>query len=155
MGWTVFIVWCVIATAVATWIGFSVKGRPLTGFLLGILLGWIGVLVTALLPPTAEKRVQRRLRDDAISFEAQRRQMGHQPWTGELPAQRTWDTDVTQQFPAQAYPPPYPQQAGRPAPVRPKLGDEWTDPVSGRPYLWNGSSWIRRPQSVMNPPTQV
>jgi uncharacterized membrane protein YeaQ/YmgE (transglycosylase-associated protein family) len=82
MGWAVFTIWCVLATVVATWAGFSVKGRPLTGFLLGIVLGWIGVVILALLPPTAEKQVQRRMREAAIADEARRRQLGHEPWTG-------------------------------------------------------------------------
>ena len=82
MGWVVLIVWLVIPTAVGSWIGFSVKGRPLTGFLLGIFLGWIGVGILALLPKTAEKQVQYRLRDDAITSEAQRRKRGYEPWTG-------------------------------------------------------------------------
>ena len=82
MGWAVFIVWVVVATAVASYIGFSVKGRPLTGFLLGIFLGWLGVIIIALLPKTAEKKVQYRVRDAAIDAEAQRRQLGYEPWTG-------------------------------------------------------------------------
>ena len=81
MGYVVFFIWCVLATATASWIGWKVKGRPLTGFLLGIVLGWIGVLIIALLPPTAEKRVQRRLRDGAVELEAQRRRAGLEPWT--------------------------------------------------------------------------
>jgi hypothetical protein len=83
------VIWCAAAAAVAWWIGHGAKGRPLTGLLLGLLLGWIGVLVTALLPPTAEKRVQRRLRDDAVAAEAARRRMlsgQPQPWPGAAPA---------------------------------------------------------------------
>lgn len=80
MGWFIFFLWCVAAAATGAWVGWKVKGRPLTGFVLGVFLGWVGVGITALLPPTAEMRVQRRLRDDAINAEARRRQMGHQPW---------------------------------------------------------------------------
>jgi uncharacterized membrane protein YeaQ/YmgE (transglycosylase-associated protein family) len=89
MGWAIFIIWCVLATVVASWIGYSVKGRPLTGFLLGIALGWVGVLVIALVPPTAEKRVQRRLRDDAVTLEVQRRKMGAEPWSAD-----TWTAEA-------------------------------------------------------------
>lgn len=85
MGWVVLIVWLVIPAALGSWIGFSVKGRPLTGFLLGIFLGWIGVAILALLPKTAEKKVQYQIRDAAITTEAQRRQMGYEPWTGGTP----------------------------------------------------------------------
>jgi hypothetical protein len=81
MGWAIIIIWVAAAAAAASWIGWKVKGRPLTGFLLGIFLGWIGVLVTALLPLTAEKRVQRRLRDEAVALEVQRRKQGRQPWS--------------------------------------------------------------------------
>lgn len=85
MGWVVFFIWCVLATVTATLIGFNVKGRPLTGFLLGIFLGWVGVLVIALLPKTAEKKVQYAMRDRAIALEAERRRAGAEPWTAPLP----------------------------------------------------------------------
>lgn len=85
MGWVVFFIWVVIATAVASWIGYSVKGRSLTGFLLGIFLGWVGVLIIAVLPPTAEKKVQRGVRDTAIADEIARRRAGAEPWTAPRP----------------------------------------------------------------------
>jgi hypothetical protein len=102
MGWVVFSIWVFVAAGVGAWIGYSVKGRPLTGFLLGIFLGWIGVLIIALVPPTAEKKVQRRLRDDAIENEVQRRKQGAEPWTVGPPH---WTDDTTQQFPVSPYPP--------------------------------------------------
>lgn len=89
MGWAVFIIWVVVATAVASYIGWKVKGRPLTGFLLGIFLGWVGVLITALLPLTDEKRVERKMMADVIAYEAQRRLAGAPPWTSDLPQQRS------------------------------------------------------------------
>ena len=85
MGWVVFIIWVVIAPAVASWIGYRVKGRSLTGFLLGIFLGWLGVLIIALLPPTAEMRVRRGVRDEVIAEEVTRRRMGADPWTAPGP----------------------------------------------------------------------
>lgn len=81
MAWVVFFIWCVAATAAGSWIGWRVKGRPLTGFLLGIVGGWLGVLVMLLLPPTAEMRVRRRLRDEAIEAEVVRRRAGAEPWS--------------------------------------------------------------------------
>ena len=94
MGWALFIIWVVVATGTASWIGYKVKGRTLTGFLLGIFLGWIGVLITALLPPTAEKRVQRSMRDTAVAEEAARRQAGYQPWARE-PTAPPWAASGT------------------------------------------------------------
>jgi hypothetical protein len=84
MGWVIVAFW-VAATAVASWIGWSVKGRPLTGFLLGIFLGWLGVIITAFLPLTAEKRVQRQVRDTGVAEEAARRRAGLEPWSRDVP----------------------------------------------------------------------
>ena len=47
---------------VATSIGKS-RGRQLLGFLLGIVLGWIGVIIIAVLEPTAEFRREMDLKD--------------------------------------------------------------------------------------------
>ena len=79
----ILIGWFVAATACGSWVGHSMKGRPLTGFLLGLVFGWVGVGVTLLLPPTIEKRVQRKMRDDRVLMEATRREAGHVPWTGD------------------------------------------------------------------------
>jgi uncharacterized membrane protein YeaQ/YmgE (transglycosylase-associated protein family) len=84
MGWAIIIIWVAIPAAVGPWIGLRVKGRPLTGFLLGIFLGWIGVLITALLPPTAEMRVRNRIRDAGVAEEADRRRAGAEPWSRDL-----------------------------------------------------------------------
>lgn len=84
MGWAIVIIWVAIPAVAGTWIGLRAKGRPLTGFLLGIFLGWIGVLVTALLPPTAEMRVRNRIRDTGVAEEADRRRAGLEPWSRDL-----------------------------------------------------------------------
>lgn len=65
----VFLIWTVTAVIVAVLIG-SRKGRPLTSFLLGIFLGWIGVIIIALVPPTREKLVQRERERLEIEREA-------------------------------------------------------------------------------------
>jgi hypothetical protein len=52
------LVWVLSSVAAATVIGRR-KGRPWTGFLLGLVLGWIGVLIIAVTPPTHGMRVQR------------------------------------------------------------------------------------------------
>jgi TctA family transporter len=54
-----FFIWAVTGIVVATAIGNRRKGRPWTGFLLGLFLGWIGVIIIALIRPTHEKLVQR------------------------------------------------------------------------------------------------
>ena len=69
MGYVIFMLWVAAAAAVGAWIGYSVKGRPLTGFLLGVFLGWLGVLILLFLPRTAEKKVQREMRSQAIREE--------------------------------------------------------------------------------------
>jgi hypothetical protein len=46
------------------------KGRPLAGFLLGLLLGWIGVIIIAVLPPTRDMQVQRERERLQIQREA-------------------------------------------------------------------------------------
>ena len=85
MEWVLFIVWVCIPMGAGSWIGWKVKGRPLTGFLLGTFLGWIGVIIIACVPPAAEMRVQNRLRDDAVEREVRRRRAGMDPWTGDPP----------------------------------------------------------------------
>ena len=63
------LVWEVGAVAVASIIG-SRRGRPWTGFLLGLILGWIGVIVIALITPTHAKRVERERERLQIEREA-------------------------------------------------------------------------------------
>ena len=82
MGWILFIFWMASA-GTGAWIGHRFKGRPLTGFALGVFLGWIGVAITALLPRSAEMRVQRRMASVAIDREAHARLRGEQPWTAD------------------------------------------------------------------------
>ncbi len=45
----------------AGWVG-SQKGRQGLGLTLGVLLGWLGLLIIALIPPTAEGRRAEALR---------------------------------------------------------------------------------------------
>jgi len=47
------------------------KGRPGTGFLLGLFLGWIGVAIIALTPATHDMQVQRERHRLQIQREAQ------------------------------------------------------------------------------------
>jgi uncharacterized membrane protein YeaQ/YmgE (transglycosylase-associated protein family) len=62
----------ILAAIVAARIGSRRKGRPNLGLLLGIFLGWIGVIVIALIPPTHDMLVLReterlRIQDEARS----------------------------------------------------------------------------------------
>jgi hypothetical protein len=61
--------WVIAALAVSFSIGKR-KGRPWTGFLLGLLLGWIGVVIIAVVPPTHGMRVQRERERLEIQREA-------------------------------------------------------------------------------------
>jgi predicted membrane channel-forming protein YqfA (hemolysin III family) len=65
----ILLIWVVAATVVATIIG-NRKGRPWTGFILGLLLGWIGVIIIAVTPPTYAMRVQRERERQRIQREA-------------------------------------------------------------------------------------
>lgn len=65
----ILLVWVVAATVVATIIG-NRKGRPWTGFTLGLLLGWIGVVIIAVTPPTHAMRVRRERERQRIQREA-------------------------------------------------------------------------------------
>ncbi len=76
----VFVAWVVIGTVVAVMIGRN-KGRTAAGLVLGLLLGWAGVLIIALMPPTPEERVRRHMRDSLVAAEAARRQAGLAPRT--------------------------------------------------------------------------
>ncbi|NMP20776.1 hypothetical protein [Sulfobacillus harzensis] len=48
----VLLLW-VVAFFVAAWIGYK-KGRQPLGIVLGLFLGWVGVLIMALVGPTSE-----------------------------------------------------------------------------------------------------
>jgi predicted MFS family arabinose efflux permease len=80
------VVFWIAQAGLGAWVG-SVKGRWLDGFLLGAILGLIGVLIIALMSPTPEKRVERKLRDAAVELEVQRRRAGEEPWSSGLAEQ--------------------------------------------------------------------
>jgi hypothetical protein len=65
----ILLVWIVAAVFVAGAIG-NRKGRPGTGFLLGLFLGWIGVIIIAVTPPTRDMLVQRERERQQIQREA-------------------------------------------------------------------------------------
>lgn len=65
----ILLVWVVAAIFAASAIG-NRKGRPAAGFLLGLFLGWIGVIVIALIPPTRDALVQRERERQQIQREA-------------------------------------------------------------------------------------
>lgn len=65
----IVLIW-VVAAAVAAAIVGNRKGRPWTGFLLGLLLGWIGVVIIAVTPPTRARRVERERERLQIEREA-------------------------------------------------------------------------------------
>jgi len=66
----ILLVWALGGIIAATLTGRR-KGRPWTGFILGLLLGWIGVVVIAVTPPTHAMRVQRERERLQIQREAQ------------------------------------------------------------------------------------
>lgn len=53
----ILLIWVAAAAVTATLIGRR-KGRPWTGFLLGLLLGWIGVIVIAVTRPAHEAQTR-------------------------------------------------------------------------------------------------
>jgi hypothetical protein len=53
----VLLIWALPAIAAAAVIGRR-KGRPWTGFLLGLLLGWIGVIIIAVTSPARAARTR-------------------------------------------------------------------------------------------------
>jgi hypothetical protein len=65
----ILLIWTLSAIIAATVTG-SRKGRPWAGFLLGLILGWIGVIIIAVTPPTHEKRVARERERLQIEREA-------------------------------------------------------------------------------------
>jgi predicted membrane channel-forming protein YqfA (hemolysin III family) len=73
-GTTLIILSWILAVIAAARIGSRRKGRPNLGLILGLLLGWIGVLIIAVTPPTHDMlvlrererlQVQREARDGA------------------------------------------------------------------------------------------
>jgi hypothetical protein len=66
----ILLIWALGGIIAATLVGRR-KGRPWTGFVLGLLLGWIGVAVIAVTPPTYAMRVQRERERLRIQREAQ------------------------------------------------------------------------------------
>jgi hypothetical protein len=65
----ILLIWVLGAVVAASIIG-NRKGRPWTGFILGLLLGWIGVIIIAVTPPTHAMRVQRERERQRIQREA-------------------------------------------------------------------------------------
>ncbi len=65
----ILLIWVLGAIFTASAIG-NRKGRPGTGFLLGLILGWIGVAIIALTPPTRDMQVQRERERQQIQREA-------------------------------------------------------------------------------------
>ena len=63
------IVW-ILAVIVAARIGSRRKGRPNLGLVLGLLLGWIGVIIIAVWPPTHDMLVLRETERLQIQREA-------------------------------------------------------------------------------------
>jgi MFS family permease len=66
----ILLIWVVGAIFAAGAIG-NRKGRPGTGFLLGLFLGWIGVIIIALTPATHDMQVQIERHRLRIQREAQ------------------------------------------------------------------------------------
>jgi hypothetical protein len=54
----VWLIWAISGIIAAILIGDR-KGRHWTGLVLGLVLGWIGVIIIAVVPPTHEKLVER------------------------------------------------------------------------------------------------
>ncbi len=70
LGTLVLIINAIIATIVAARIGSRRKGRPNLGLILGLLLGWIGVIIIACVPPTRDMLVLRERERLQIQREA-------------------------------------------------------------------------------------
>jgi hypothetical protein len=71
---TLLVIWA-LSIGAAMIVG-SYKGRMGTGALLGVLLGVIGVIITACLPATYKVKVEREARRQRIRDDAQRQLRG-------------------------------------------------------------------------------
>jgi hypothetical protein len=65
----VLLAWVLAAMFAASAIG-NRKGRPAAGFLLGLFLGWVGVIIIAVTPPTRDVLVRRERERQQIQREA-------------------------------------------------------------------------------------
>lgn len=65
----ILLVWVLGGIFAASAIG-NRKGRPAAGFLLGLFLGWVGVIIIAVTPPTRDMLVQRERERQQIQREA-------------------------------------------------------------------------------------
>ena len=63
------LIWSAASTVISTIVGDR-KGRQGTGLALGLLLGWIGVIIAAMMPATRARLVQRERERLAIEREA-------------------------------------------------------------------------------------
>jgi hypothetical protein len=82
------------------------KGRLAMGLVLGIVLGWIGVIIVACVPPTRAAQIRR---------ERQRQQIAQAVWTGQQPCPPQQPWPQPHQWPSQ--PTGWrPQQGQQPAP---------------------------------------
>jgi len=70
----IIVVWVLASIIVGTLVG-SRKGRGGTGFVLALLLGWIGVIITACLSPTIEEQTRRAQQQMQIQQMAQQRML--------------------------------------------------------------------------------
>ena len=67
----ILLIW-VLGAIIAAILTGRRKGRPWTGFVLGLILGWVGVAVIACIPRTHEMRVRRERERQQIQREAAR-----------------------------------------------------------------------------------
>jgi hypothetical protein len=65
----ILLIWVLAGIFAASAIG-NRKGRPGAGFLLGLFLGWIGVIIIAVIPPTRGELVRRERERQQIQREA-------------------------------------------------------------------------------------
>lgn len=72
---TIFVIWALTGMIVATIIGGR-KGRRGAGFILGLFLGWIGVIIIAVMPPTHDMLVVREEERLEVQREARSREIG-------------------------------------------------------------------------------
>ncbi len=82
MSETLILIW-VAGVIVGALVGGS-KGRAWTGAALGLVLGWLGVVIVALMPKTAERQIAEERQRRAVEREARRRD--HAPAAPPAPA---------------------------------------------------------------------